>query len=100
MIGRRLTPKELQEKKHPFLDSDFPGMLDGLLEKGVIQLPELKRVEDVGRTASPKYCRYHRTVSHPLKKYVMLKEHITRLIEDRMIILDFDDVVKTNHILC
>jgi len=28
-------------------------MLDDLLEKGVIQLPEMKRLEDVGRTANP-----------------------------------------------
>jgi len=35
-IKRRLTLKELQEKKYPFPDSKFSGMLDGLLEKGVI----------------------------------------------------------------
>jgi len=38
-------------------------------------------------------------VIHPLGKRFTLKEHIMRLTEDRMIILDLDDVVKTNHIL-
>jgi len=33
MIRRRPTLKELQEKKYPFSDLDFPGMLDGLLGK-------------------------------------------------------------------
>jgi len=45
--------KELQEKKYLFPDSNLPEMLDDLLEKGVIQLLEPKRPEEVGRTAIP-----------------------------------------------
>ena len=92
--------KELQEKRYLFPDSDLSGMLDDLLEKRVIQLSESKRPKDIRRTTDPKYCRYHRMVSHPLKKCVTLKEHIMRLIKDRTIILDLDDVVEANHILC
>jgi len=52
---RRLpTLKELKEKKYPFPNSDVPGMLDDLLEKGVIQLLEPKRPKEVERTADPK----------------------------------------------
>jgi len=47
---KRPTLKELQEKKYPFPDSDLLGMLDDLLQKGVIKLPESKRQEEVGRT--------------------------------------------------
>ena len=54
------TLKELQEKKYLSPDLDLPRMLDGILEKGVIQLLEPKRPEEVGRTADPKHCRYHR----------------------------------------
>ena len=75
-------------------------MFDDLLENGVIQLPEPKRPEDVGRTVDSNYCRYHRMVSHPLEKCVTLKECIMRLIDDGTIILDLDDVVETNHISC
>ena len=75
-------------------------MLGDPLEKGVIQLPELKMPVHVGRTSDTKYCRYHRMVSHPLKKYITLKERIMRLIEDGMIILVLGDVVETNHISC
>ena len=75
-------------------------MLDNLLEKGVIQLPDPKRPEDVGRTVDPKYCRYHRMASHLLEKGVTLKESTMRLIEDGTITLDLDDVVETNHIPC
>ena len=73
-------------------------MLDDLLEKGVIQLPKLKRPEDVRRTSDPKYCCYHRMVSHSLEKCVTLKERIMRLIEDGTIILDLDDIIEINHI--
>jgi len=72
-IRRRPTLKELQEKRYPLPDSDLLDMLDDLLEKGVIQLPDPKRLEDVGRTIDPKYCRYHRMTSHPLEKGVTLK---------------------------
>jgi len=75
-------------------------MLDDLLEKRIIQLPEPKSIEDVGRTDDPKQYRYHRMVSHPLEKSVTLKERIMQLIEDGMIILDLDNIVETNHISC
>jgi len=48
-------------------------MLDDLLKKRVIQLLESKRLEEVGRTVDPKYCRYPRMVSHPLEKYITIK---------------------------
>jgi len=73
---KRPTLKELQEKKYPFLDLDLSGMLDDLLEKGVIELPKPKHQEEAGKTINPKYCQYHRIVSHPLKKCITVKEHI------------------------
>jgi len=73
-------------------------MLDDLLKKGVIRLPESKRPKDVGRATDSKYCRHHRMVSHPLEKCVMLKERIVRLIEDETIILDLHDAAETNYI--
>jgi len=91
------TVKELQEKKHPFSDSDFPRMLDDLLEKGIIELPLSKRLEETGKTNDPKYCRYHRVVSHPLEKCIMLKERIIQLAKDGINILDSDEAAGTNH---
>jgi len=75
-------------------------MLDDLLEKGIIKLSKPKRSEEVGRMADPKYCLYHRMVNHTLETYVTLKEHIMWLAKDGMIILELDDVDKTNHIFC
>jgi len=43
-----------------FPNSYLLGMLDDLLEKGIIQLLEPKRPEEVERTVDPKYDCYHR----------------------------------------
>ena len=98
VTNKRPTLKELQEKKYPFPDSDLSGMLDDLLEKGVIELPEPKCLEEVGRTADAKYYRYHRIVSHPLEKCATLKEHIMQLAREGRIILDLGEMVETSHV--
>jgi len=72
-------------------------MLD---DKGVIQVLKPKRPEEVKRTVDPKYYRYHRMVSHPLGKCITIKEHIMLLTKYKRIILNLDNVVKTNHIFC
>uniref|UniRef100_A0A2N9G4P3 Uncharacterized protein n=1 Tax=Fagus sylvatica TaxID=28930 RepID=A0A2N9G4P3_FAGSY len=79
---RRLTLKEMEEKTYPFPDSDVPGMLEDLLEKEIIKLPECKRPEEMGRTNDPKYCKYHRVVSHTVEKCFVLKDLILRLARE------------------
>ncbi|KAK9732639.1 hypothetical protein RND81_04G012300 [Saponaria officinalis] len=74
-------------------------MLDDLLEKKVIEFPESKRPNEAGRTADPKYCRYHRVVSHPLEKCITLKEKIMQLAKDGKILLDLDDAAESNCIV-
>ena len=102
-VGKKCpTLKELQERKYPFPDSDLSGMLDDLLEKGIIELPPSKRPKEVGKENDPKYCWYHRVISHPLERCITLKEHIMQLAPDGTIILDLDEATETNHtiILC
>ncbi|KAJ9691629.1 hypothetical protein PVL29_013736 [Vitis rotundifolia] len=53
------TLKELKEKKYPFPDSDVPSMLEDLLQKKVIELPECKCPEEMGRVNDLNYCHYH-----------------------------------------
>jgi len=81
-IKRCPTLEELQENKHPFLDSNLLGMFDDLLEKEIIQLLEPKRPEEIGCTVDPKYYWYHRRVSHPIEKCIMLKEHIMQFAKE------------------
>jgi len=79
---KRPSLKKFQEKKCPFPDLDLLGILDDLLERSVIELPEPKHREEAGRTANPKYCQCHRIISHTLEKCITLKEHIMQLAED------------------
>ncbi|KAA0063077.1 ty3-gypsy retrotransposon protein [Cucumis melo var. makuwa] len=91
------TLKERQEKIYPFLDSDLPDMLDQLLEKQLIQLPECKRPAEMGRVNDPNFYKYHRVISHPVEKCFVLKELILKLALDKKIELELDDVAQTNH---
>lgn len=93
----RFTFKELKEKRYPFPDSDVPSMLEDLLQKKVIELPECKRPEEMGRLNDPNYCHYHRIISHPVEKCFILKDLIMKLVKQRRIHLDLDEVVESNH---
>ncbi|KAM2334132.1 hypothetical protein ACFXTH_011719 [Malus domestica] len=70
---RRRTLKELEEMIYPFPDSDVVAMLDDLLDKKVISLPECRRPEEMNRTDNPRYCKFHRFISHPTEKCFVLK---------------------------
>ncbi|KAL0428085.1 UNVERIFIED_CONTAM: hypothetical protein Slati_2983300 [Sesamum latifolium] len=54
---RKLTLKEMQARKNPFLDSDIFGIFDDLLEANLINLPEMKQPEEAERKDDPKYCK-------------------------------------------
>ncbi|KAK2978404.1 hypothetical protein RJ640_027467 [Escallonia rubra] len=89
--------KELEGKVYPFPDSDIPGILDFLLEKGIIELPESKRPEESGRVNEPRYCKYHRILGHKTEKCFILKELIMNLAKKGKIELDIDGVEESNH---
>ncbi|KAM1575820.1 hypothetical protein ACFX10_032214 [Malus domestica] len=72
------------------------AMLDDLLEKKVIELPECKRPEEMNRINDPKYCKYHRIVNHPIGKCFVLKELIMKLAQQGQIELDLEDTAATH----
>ncbi|TYK24843.1 ty3-gypsy retrotransposon protein [Cucumis melo var. makuwa] len=90
---RRLTLKERQKKVYPFPDSDVADMLEQLLEKQLIQLPECKRPEQAGKVDDPNYCKYQRAISHLIEKCFVLKELILRLAREKKIELDLEEEV-------
>ncbi|KAA0025726.1 ty3-gypsy retrotransposon protein [Cucumis melo var. makuwa] len=49
------TLRERQKKVYPFPDSDVADMLEQLIEKQLIQLPECKRSEQAGKVDDPNY---------------------------------------------
>ena len=68
--------REIQEKEHPFLDSDVYDIFDELLELKLIELLEIKRPDEAGKADDPNYCKYHRLVSHPLEKCFLFKDKV------------------------
>ncbi|KAM2779109.1 hypothetical protein COP1_014416 [Malus domestica] len=90
------TLRELEQKAYPFPDLDMDAMLDDLLKKKVIELPECKRPEEMNRLNDPRYCKYHRIVSHPVGKCFILKELIMKLAQQGQIELDLEDTAATH----
>ncbi|KAM1195046.1 hypothetical protein ACFX2J_021594 [Malus domestica] len=72
-------------------------MLEDLLEKKVIDLPKCRRPEEMNRTDNPRYCKFHRFISHPTEKCFVLKDLIMKLAQKGIIELDLNDVVKSNY---
>ncbi|KAL0361041.1 UNVERIFIED_CONTAM: hypothetical protein Sradi_3788600 [Sesamum radiatum] len=91
---RQPTLKELQEKEYPFPDSDVPYIFDELLERKLIELPESKRPDEAGRVNDPKYCKYHRVVSHPIERCFVVKEKIMALAKEGKIILNVEETIE------
>ncbi|XP_075084998.1 uncharacterized protein LOC142168239 [Nicotiana tabacum] len=91
------TLKELEAKVYPFPDSDVPTILDELLTKKVIDLPESKSPEEIGKFGDPKHCKFHRVISHPTEKCFILKEKIMALVSEGKIIIDMDEIAEANH---
>ncbi|KAM2245883.1 hypothetical protein PS1_006881 [Malus domestica] len=90
------TLRELERNVYLFPDSNMATMLDDLLENKVIELPKCKRPEEMNRVNDPKYCKYHRIVSHPVGKFFVLKELIMKLAQQGKIDLDLEDTVATH----
>ncbi|OMO59013.1 Retrotransposon gag protein [Corchorus capsularis] len=94
---RRVSLREKEAKKYPFPDSDVPEMLEQLLKNKLIELPKSKRPEEKDKIHDPKYCKFHRIVSHPTEKCINLKELIMKLADEKKIEFDDDDVVKADY---
>ena len=54
-----------EENEYPCSKFDVQKMYHKHLEKGLIELPESKGPEEVGRTDDPKYYEYHTIIGHP-----------------------------------
>ena len=87
----------MEERTYPFPDFDVSRMLDDLLEKKIIKLPECKRPEEMGHTNNPKYCKYHQVVCHLVEKCFVLKDIIIRLAKEGKILLDMDETAELNY---
>ena len=51
-----------------------------LLDKGLVELPDPRVPEEIGKVSDPKYCDFHRMVQHGTEKCYTLKKIIQRLL--------------------
>jgi len=65
--------EEMQAKEYPFLYSDVFAMFDELMAYKAIELPDIKRLHEVGREDDPNYSKYHRLIGHPIEKCFVFK---------------------------
>ncbi|KAK4706947.1 hypothetical protein R3W88_033508 [Solanum pinnatisectum] len=84
-----------QNEKNPFLDSNISEIFDELLELKLIDLPEMKQLDEAGKADDPNYCKYHRLLSHPLEKCFVFKDKVMRLVNEKKIVLD-DEKASSN----
>ncbi|KAH7863544.1 hypothetical protein Vadar_018896 [Vaccinium darrowii] len=82
---KKATMKERLEKNYSFTDDLVEDMFEDLLEQKLITLPEVKRPHEEGKTTHPKYCPYHRLISHTLRDYFVLKDKIQELFDSKTI---------------
>ncbi|KAL0325262.1 UNVERIFIED_CONTAM: hypothetical protein Sradi_5095500 [Sesamum radiatum] len=94
---RKLTLKEMQATQYPFLDSNVSGIFDYLLEANLIDLLEMKRLEEAEWKDNPEYCKYHHLVRHVIQDYFVFKDKIMQLARQGKISLE-EDFVATNAI--
>ncbi|KAH7861295.1 hypothetical protein Vadar_024293 [Vaccinium darrowii] len=85
---RRSSLKEKKDAKYSFHDGDVEAIFKELLKEKAIILPKPKRPFEVNKTTNPKYCQYHRIVSHPMKECYVLKNIIQKIIKDGDIVLE------------
>lgn len=81
---KKATMKESLEKNYSFTDDLVEDMFEDLLEQKLITLPEVKRPHEERKTTHPKYCPYHRLISHTLK-YIFFKDKIQELFDSKTI---------------
>ena len=95
---RRLTLKEREQKVYPFPNEDVPNIFEQLLQMKLIEFPECRRPEDMGKVDDTNYCKYHRIIGHPIQKCFVFKEQIMKHAKENKIDLNFNEVVGSNHV--
>jgi len=59
--------KGFEEKEYAYSQSDALEILNKLLKKGLVELLESNYPAKVQRPNDPRYCKYHRIISHPIE---------------------------------
>ena len=88
--------RDSEKNECSYSEYDAPKMLNKLLEKGLVELPESRRPEEIGRTNDPKYCKYHRIINHPIEKCKAFMEQVLQLTNEGKITLDEENTEESD----
>jgi len=88
--------RDFEKNEYSYSKYDAPKMLDKLIEKGLIELPKSRRPEEIGITNDPKYCKYHRIISHPIEKCKAFRGQVLQLTNEGKITLDEDNTEESD----
>ena len=80
--------KDSKKNKYSYSESSALKIFGKLLERGLIKPPESKRLEEIKKTNDPKYCKYHRVISHPKEKCKAFKGQVMQPAKEGKITLD------------
>lgn len=79
--------KRRKNTKYPF-DGDVEAIFDALVGNNNIDLPPVKRSEQVGQVNDPNYFKFHRFVSYPWKDCFIFKEKVNHIWKNGLITFD------------
>ena len=60
-------------KQYSFKDEQAVAIFHLLHKGNKLKLPDVRRLNEVGRTSDPNYCLFHRMIHHPTNKCFILK---------------------------
>lgn len=95
----RPTLKERMAKEYDFDVEDSENLFHQLLANGKIQLPSCKRPAEEGKTNDPKYCLFHRIISHNIKDCFVFKEKVQELLDKNVISLAKEEKKVTTNMV-
>lgn len=75
---RRPTLKEMQTKTYPFLNFNVLEIFDDLLKANLIDLPEIKQLDEAKKVDNPKYYKYHSLVGHAIHDNFIFKDKVMK----------------------
>ena len=93
-VGSSGGRRQLPQKKYYFDERDIIPTFHQMVEMNMVELPEPKRQEEVGKTDDPKYCLYHRIINHPTIKCYVLKDIILWYIDKGDIAINRGEGIK------
>ena len=70
--------------------------LTSFLRKGLIELLESRRTEEIKRISDPEYCKYNRIINHPIEKCKAFKRQVLQLAKEGKITLDEEDTEESD----